>query len=501
MQDAYEGLTAFKIKDRYCIGKDDKIKKDDLAALEAFLTTAKNAKGRAAKYKNWLTTFASKGAGKVGKLNELSPGAGTAIKDGSFFERYETLLADTEELKAIIEVLIGRATVNCDDADKGNVPSAVSPAAPSAPKAPKSKAVAKEVKKLLADIDLTAAYEEINIPALPQRFCSIEEKHALSREIFRLEKLAIRNHRTARKLRNRVFIKHDDYKHDRRRAIAARDAASAAGDKKAVATQTTMIDALDIALETLSATHKTALAAVERWAQVLDKVRADYYKLDDIPIIDCDGIGEKPANSNAIIDGINKARGAAPDFGGPSDSRFGMPDFGKLERDRMINGGAGFDGSEAEAAVEEAVNNVDLAPRVYIVETPGDPFAASPQRMMVNKNPATPTPSPAPANKTQSTQQSETAKAASFRPIDLRTAPVANVTVTKPAPQTGTTVATGAVPDKKPLVFNGTFAPQPQGALTPVAAPPLVVLDYLGNPVGQAAPADPNTAAVPQPGK
>lgn len=491
MLSAYNKIKIYAIKDEYCEGTDDDVKEADMKALSVLHSSAEVAYKKSRNNKNWLNNFIRKGNGKVRKLNSISSGAGTAIKDGSFFKRYDNLLVQiTEEYKTALDE-IELASRRCSKPKNSDASAPVSDPA-SAPAATVSENVSYLVDSLLAGVQLNVDYAEISFPDIPKIFCTIEEKNALSREFFRLENLAIANHRTARRLRLRIFEKQDKYKRLREANIIAADAAAARGDLKEVAERADLLRAYNIVLDMLPTEFEKAVSEVERRAKVLDKVRSEKTKLDDIPTIDCTNVDDQAANSTDMLDRLHAARSNAPDYNGglngASASQYGVPNFDKIQRDRILNGGSGFDGSEATNAAQQAAYDVDLTPRTLIVEKP-TPFTGSTARIV----PARTTPvmaetTPSPKIESPAEQPTAPRQAPSFRPVDIQVERPTPVTVDTPAPQTAPKPV--AVPADSAPVFNGTFAPQPtpsgvdeEGQMTAVEAPPLVILDYLGNPV------------------
>ncbi|NNE41007.1 MAG: hypothetical protein HKN14_08825 [Marinicaulis sp.] len=516
MQQALANIENFDFNKIYCIGADDEERESHRKSLGTLKAAGNTAYKNATSVKNTLTGFAGKGNGRVRKLNSLSNGAeaGTAIANKSFYRGLDTLNQKIENAYDDALSKIKEKTKYCD-ATEDKAADASSPAAPSSPgksrPAPVSDDVADKAVEYLAEIELTGEYQEFDLPKQPDILCSEVEKNALSREFFRLEKLAIANHRIARKLRLSIFEKMDEYKIAQRATIEG----------------STEFQAFEVVLTKLGAAFDNAVQEVERRTQALDDVRAKQRKLWDTPVVDCSKKDDRADTEVGVIDRLKSARRAAPDYKGASESRFGFPDFGKIDRRRLATGGTGFDGSEAEKAVRDAAKKVDMSPRVYIVEEPAifaDPMTSrsAPARIVSPAIDTAPTkvasplhelePTPGMASASSSVLPSETRDARSFKSIDVSVDHSKEVTIAKPAPTPTTTTARSApkttpVTEKKPLVFNGTYAPHPgaptseSGTMTAVETPPLVILDYLGNPVGTKITDDEKTKSSPPKGE
>ncbi len=131
-----------------------------------------------------------------------------------------------------------------------------------------------------------------------------------------------------------------------------------------------------------------ARAQNEYWSNQQDVAHKVYWALKDMKVSKCDepkkssmslpgstGEGQN-ANAGSLDDALENARSNAPTFNGGSNSGgygpygdgyppvHGYPDFDKIARNRRLKGQYGFDGSEAEDAVRDAVDRVEREPRL-----------------------------------------------------------------------------------------------------------------------------------------
>ncbi len=133
-----------------------------------------------------------------------------------------------------------------------------------------------------------------------------------------------------------------------------------------------------------------ARAQNEYWSNQQDVAHKVYWALKEMKVSKCEEpkkssmslpgntgntTGGQNANAGSLDDALENARSNAPTFNGGSDNSgygpygdgyppvYGYPDFDKIARDRWIAGQPGFDGSEAENAVRDAVDGVERKPR------------------------------------------------------------------------------------------------------------------------------------------
>ncbi len=127
-----------------------------------------------------------------------------------------------------------------------------------------------------------------------------------------------------------------------------------------------------------------ARAQNEYWSNQQEVAHKVYWALKDMKVSDCEESNKSSlslpgntgnANAGSLDDALRNARVTAPTFNGGSNSGgygpygdgyppvHGYPDFDKISRNRRLKAQYGFDGSEAEDAVRDAVNHVEREPR------------------------------------------------------------------------------------------------------------------------------------------
>ncbi len=123
-----------------------------------------------------------------------------------------------------------------------------------------------------------------------------------------------------------------------------------------------------------------ARAQNEYWSKQQDVAHKVYWALKDMKVSKCDDPKKSsmslPGNTTggSLDDALRNARNTAPTFNGGSNSSgygpygngypvHGTPNHDKIARDRWITGQPGFDGSEAEDAVRDAVDRVERKPQ------------------------------------------------------------------------------------------------------------------------------------------
>jgi hypothetical protein len=124
-----------------------------------------------------------------------------------------------------------------------------------------------------------------------------------------------------------------------------------------------------------------ARAQNEYWSKQQDVAHKVYWALKEMKVSKCEDPKKSsmslPENTTggSLDDALRNARNTAPTFNGGSNSSgygpygngyppvYGYPDFDKIRLQRQMYGQPGFDGSEAEDAVRDAVDRVERKPQ------------------------------------------------------------------------------------------------------------------------------------------
>ena len=273
-------IDGFRIKDPYCLSPHPDTKKaalDHLASIYAKRTKPiAGYRGRRTSLHNFVLAD-----GLGGALDSVAPGGTAAMTAGTFWNKYENLIAAVEASYASQRAAITRAKSKKCAPPAGSQPVSMPTATP---------AIA--APDPLAGIATSIDFSDVEVPTShPDKFCSEDEKDQYLYHLRELRFTARQNAVKARNLETQLREKLAQLVALRDRAFQRADAAAKAGDTKTLNEQTANYQehrpAADAAEKSFPKLIKKAEADKRKWRGVVDAIDAEISSVNAIPIVDC----------------------------------------------------------------------------------------------------------------------------------------------------------------------------------------------------------------------